>query len=438
MGNYKNEIYTEKFGISKEIIDIADAAEKKISGVFDRIDEVREYNQLKVMHSMQKNRVSESHFQGTTGYGYDDRGREVLDRVFADIFKSEDALVRHNIVAGTHAIAIAMFGNLSCGEHLLSITGKPYDTLEEIIGTRGTGRGSLKNNGVSYSQIEMKDGRSIDLESTEKAIQPNTKMVLIQRSPGYGWRASVSVDEIRRAAECIKSIRKDIIILVDNCYGEFTEQSEPVEAGADIIAGSLIKNPGGGLALTGGYVAGKEEYVKNSADRLTAPGLGKKLGATLGQNRMMFQGIFLAPHTVAESLKGAVFCAALMEMLGFVTSPGWSEKRTDIVQSVRFEDPDLLVAFCQGIQSGSPVDAFVTPQPWEMPGYDCPVIMAAGGFVQGASIELSADGPLKPPYIAYLQGGLVYESVKLGLLTAVQKMQNLGKIRISGACKQGK
>lgn len=432
MTNHKNEIYTQKFGISEDIISIADAAEKMIAPVFERILEVREYNQLKVMHAMQKNRVGESHFSGTTGYGYDDRGREVLDLVFADVFKAEDALVRHTIVAGTHAIALAMLGNLSCGDHLISITGKPYDTLEEMIGIRGDLKGSLKNNGVSYSQVEMTEEKGIDLEGIEKTIRPNTKMVMIQRSPGYSWRSPVSAGEIKRAAEFIKSVRQDIIIFVDNCYGEFTQASEPIEAGADLIAGSLIKNPGGGIAQMGGYVAGREEYVRNSADRLTAPGLGKKLGATLGQNRFMFQGIFMAPHVVAESLKGAVFCAALMEMLGFAALPSWNEEnRSDIVQAVRFEDPELLVAFCRGIQSGSPVDAFVTPEPWEMPGYDCPVIMAAGGFVQGSSIELSADGPMKPPYIAYLQGGLVYESAKLGLLKAVQKMKDIGKIRIS-------
>ncbi len=421
-----SNIYTSKFGISSEVIELAEKAETRLSEIFKHIEKTREFNQLKVLHSMQANKVSDSHFTGTTGYGYDDRGREVLDSVYADIFKAEDALVRHNIVAGTHALAIALYGNLKAGDHLLSITGKPYDTLAEMIGTRGSDPASLISTGVSYGEVELQKDYSFDLDEIEKNIKPNTLIVFIQRSPGYSWRRSVTIKEIEEIVKYVKGIKKDCIILVDNCYGEFAEEAEPIEAGADLIAGSLIKNPGGGLALTGGYVAGKKELVENSAKRLTAPGLGRHLGATLGQNRAMFQGLFMAPHTVAESLKGAVFCSSLMEMLGYETLPAWNGKRTDIIQAVKFNNPDLMIAFCQGIQSGSAVDAFVTPVPWEMPGYDCPVIMAAGGFVQGASSELSADGPIKPPYTAYMQGGLVYEGVKLGLLVAVQKIKDLG------------
>ncbi|MDD4493381.1 MAG: methionine gamma-lyase family protein [Eubacteriales bacterium] len=423
-------IYREKFGISPEILRLAERAEAAIKNKISQIEAVREFNQIKVLYSMHKNKVSETHFAGTTGYGYDDRGREVLDRVYADVFGSEDALVRQNIVAGTHALAIALFGNLHAGEHLLSVTGSPYDTLEEMIGIRGDAGNSLKSLGVRYSQVELLNGFTVDYGSIEESIRPNTKIIFIQRSPGYSWRPSISTGEISKIVSFVKELKKDLIVMVDNCYGEFVEKTEPTETGADLVAGSLIKNPGGGLALTGGYVAGKHELVENAADKLTAPGLGRNLGATLGQNRNMFQGLFMAPHTVTESLKGAILCAYIMEALGFETSPRWDADRTDIIQAVKFNDPDLMVAFCQGIQSGSPVDAFVTPQPWEMPGYDCPVIMAAGGFVQGSSIELSADGPYKPPYTAYLQGGLVYESVKLGLLTAVQKMKQLGRITI--------
>lgn len=422
-----SNIYISKFGISSEVIKLAEKAESRTRDCFGRIEETREYNQLKVLHSMQANRVSDSHFAGTTGYGYDDSGREVLDRVYAEIFKAEDALVRHGIVAGTHALAIALYGNLKAGDHLLSITGKPYDTLAELIGIRGNDPASLISAGISYGETDLIDDAAFDFDAVKRNIRTNTKLVFIQRSPGYNFRRSISIKDIREAVSFVKEIKKDCLVLVDNCYGEFTEKAEPIEAGADLIAGSLIKNPGGGLALTGGYVAGKREMVERSAIRLTAPGLGRKLGATLGQNRAMFQGIFMAPHTVAESLKGAVFCASLMEMLGYETKPAWDEERSDIIQAVKFNSRNTMIAFCQGIQSGSAVDAFVTPVPWDMPGYDCPVIMAAGGFVQGASSELSADGPVKPPYTAYLQGGLVYESVKLGLLTAVQKIMNLGK-----------
>lgn len=419
-----------EFGISENVIEVSRQAEKDSKKIIDGIDLIKEYNQLKVIKAMQNNNLSDSHFGGTTGYGYDDRGREVLDAVYADIFKAEDALVRHQIVAGTHALALCLFGNLRPGDELLSVTGKPYDTLEEVIGIRGENAGSLKEFGVSYRQVDLNEKGEIDFEKIRTAVSEKTKMVLIQRSRGYCWRPSLKIDQIEKAVSLIKNVKNDVIVLVDNCYGEFVEEREPVEAGADLVAGSLIKNPGGGLAPTGGYIAGKEQYVKNAAYRLTTPGLGKKVGSTLGHNRLLFQGLFLAPHVVAESLKGTIFCSALMYRLGFETSPLPDEKRSDIIQAIKFNNAEHLIAFCQGIQKGSPVDAYVTPQPWDMPGYDCPVIMAAGAFIQGSSIELSADAPIKPPYIAYMQGGLVYEHVKLGIMISVQMMVEKGIVKL--------
>ncbi len=411
------------FGFSEDIIELARSAENEISCTFDRINEIREINQYKVIAAMQEHNLSDSHFTGTTGYGYDDKGREVLDNVYASIFKAEAALVRHQIAAGTQALAVCLFGNLRPGDELVSITGKPYDTLEEVIGIRGEGAGSLKDFGVSYRQVELLEDGSIDLESVKCSISSKTKMVLIQRSRGYGWRPAIKICDMRKAIEAIKSVKKDVIVMVDNCYGEFVETEEPIEAGADIAAGSLIKNPGGGLVPAGGYVVGKAQYVKNAAYRLTAPGLGSKIGATLGNNRLMFQGLFMAPHVVAESIKGAVFCAAVMKRLGFDTDPQPDEIRSDIIQAIKFNNPESMIAFIQGIQKGSPVDAYVTPEPWDMPGYDSPVIMAAGAFIQGSSIELSADAPVKPPYTAYMQGGMVYEHVKLGVMSALKFMQ---------------
>ena len=411
------------FGIDESIARLAQSVEHEVRDIFGEIESVREANQYKVIAAMQEHNLSDSHFGGTTGYGYNDRGREVLDSVYASVFGAEDALVRHQIVSGTQAIAICLYGNLRPGDELLSITGKPYDTLEEVIGIRGEGTGSLKDFGITYRQLDLLEDGSIDMDNIKTVMGPRTKMVLIQRSRGYEWRTSIKTGDIKKAAEAVKKINKDTIVMVDNCYGEFTETEEPTQTGADLVAGSLIKNPGGGLVPAGGYIAGKKELVRNAAFRLTTPGLGKEVGATLGNNRLMFQGLFMAPHTVAESLKGAVFTAALMQKLGFETSPGPAEKRSDIIQAIRFNDPESMIAFCQGIQKGSPVDAFVTPEPWEMPGYDSKVIMAAGAFIQGSSIELSADAPLKPPYIAYMQGGLVYEHVKLGVMTALKYMK---------------
>lgn len=426
---YQNYL-KKQFDIDEEIITLSQSAENEIKDVIKNIEATREMNQYKVIAAMQEHRLSDTHFGGTTGYGYDDRGREVLDAVYASIFKAEDALVRHQIVAGTQALAICLFGNLRPGDELLSVTGKPYDTLEEVIGIRGEGAGSLKDYGITYRQVELTKDGNIDIRSVREAVSAKTTMVLIQRSRGYSWRPSTNIGEIKRVIEVIKGINNNTIVMIDNCYGEFVETEEPIEAGADLLAGSLIKNPGGGLAPAGGYVAGKKKYVQNAAYRLTTPGLGKKVGASLGNNRLLFQGLFLAPHVVAESLKGAVFCSAVMKRLGFKTSPQPDEIRSDIIQAIQFNNPESMIAFCQGIQKGSPVDAFVTPEPWDMPGYDSPVIMAAGAFVQGSSIELSADAPLKLPYTAYMQGGLVYEHVKLGVMIALKYMQERQLIRI--------
>lgn len=419
-----------EFGIGDAIIGIIQSTENEIKDIFRAIESTREMNQYKVISAMQKHRLSDTHFSGTTGYGYDDRGRDVLDEVYATIFKAESAFVRHQIVSGTQALAVSLFGNLRPGNTLLSVTGKPYDTLEEVIGIRGEGAGSLKDFGVKYRQVELAEDGSIDLKSVREAVTEATTMVLIQRSRGYSWRQSIGIEEIKRTIELIKEINKNTIVMVDNCYGEFVEPEEPVEVGADLVAGSLIKNPGGGLAPSGGYIAGRAACVQNAAYRLTAPGIGGEVGASLGNNRLLFQGLFVAPHVVAESLKGAVLCSAVMQKLGFDTSPKPGQSRSDIIQAIRFNDPDALIAFCQGIQKGSPVDSFVTPEPWEMPGYDCPVIMAAGAFIQGSSIELSADAPIKPPYTAYMQGGLVYEHVKLGIMSALKLMKERQLIKL--------
>jgi cystathionine beta-lyase family protein involved in aluminum resistance len=429
MDSRTKDFLKKQFEIDNRIIELAEQAENDAQKVFRKIDDIKELNQLKVIKAMQDNKLSDSHFNGTTGYGYDDRGREVLDSVYANIFNTEDALVRHQIVSGTQALALCLFGNLRPGDELVAVTGKPYDTLEEVIGIRGENCGSLKEFGISYKQVNLKQNGKPDLDMIRATVSKSSKMAMIQRSRGYSWRDALSIQDIKSVIEVVKEINSDIIVMVDNCYGEFVEELEPTQVGADIIAGSLIKNPGGGLALTGGYIAGKKSLVEQAAYRLTSPGLGKEVGASLGNNRLMFQGLFMAPHVVAESLKGAVFCAALMERAGFETLPSVDAQRSDIIQSVKFNNKESLIAFCQGIQKGSPVDSYVTPQPWDMPGYDSPVIMAAGAFVQGSSIELSADAPIKEPYVAYMQGGLVYEHVKLGNIIALQKLldQNILK-----------
>ena len=420
----KNKFIKDNFGISDKTLKLVSEAEESIKEQFKHIENICEINQLRVMKAFADNRVSDSHFVATTGYGYDDLGRDTLDRVYADIMGAEDALVRHNFISGTHTISTALFAVLRPNDILVSITGKPYDTLEEVIGIQGeAGNGSLKDFGVKYVQIDLKHDGTPDLEQIKFTLtHMNVKAVTIQRSKGYGWRPTYSAKDIGALMEFVKEISPETICIVDNCYGEFVETEEPTAYGADLIAGSLIKNPGGGLAPTGGYIAGKQKYVELCAYRLTSVGIGKEAGASLGFNRQMYQGLFMAPHVVSQALKAAVLCSAVFEKLGFEVDPKPNEIRHDIIQSIKFGDPDKVTAFCQGIQKGAPVDSFVTPEPWDMPGYSSQVIMAAGAFVQGASIELSADAPIKPPYIAYMQGGLTYESAKLGIMVAADKM----------------
>ena len=420
----KNKFIKDNFGISDKTLKLVSEAEESIKEQFKHIENICEINQLRVMKAFADNRVSDSHFVATTGYGYDDLGRDTLDRVYADIMGAEDALVRHNFISGTHTISTALFAVLRPNDILVSITGKPYDTLEEVIGIQGeAGNGSLKDFGVKYVQIDLKHDGTPDLEQIKFTLtHMNVKAVTIQRSKGYGWRPTYSAKDIGALIEFVKEISPETICIVDNCYGEFVETEEPTAYGADLIAGSLIKNPGGGLAPTGGYIAGKQKYVELCAYRLTSVGIGKEAGASLGFNRQMYQGLFMAPHVVSQALKAAVLCSAVFEKLGFEVDPKPNEIRHDIIQSIKFGDPDKVTAFCQGIQKGAPVDSFVTPEPWDMPGYSSQVIMAAGAFVQGESIELSADAPIKPPYIAYMQGGLTYESAKLGIMVAADKM----------------
>ena len=420
----KNKFIKDNFGISDKTLKLVSEAEESIKEQFKHIENICEINQLRVMKAFADNRVSDSHFVATTGYGYDDLGRDTLDRVYADIMGAEDALVRHNFISGTHTISTALFAVLRPNDILVSITGKPYDTLEEVIGIQGeAGNGSLKDFGVKYVQIDLKHDGTPDLEQIKFTLtHMNVKAVTIQRSKGYGWRPTYSAKDIGALIEFVKKISPETICIVDNCYGEFVETEEPTAYGADLIAGSLIKNPGGGLAPTGGYIAGKQKYVELCAYRLTSVGIGKEAGASLGFNRQMYQGLYMAPHVVSQALKAAVLCSAVFEKLGFEVDPKPNEIRHDIIQSIKFGDPDKVTAFCQGIQKGAPVDSFVTPEPWDMPGYSSQVIMAAGAFVQGASIELSADAPIKPPYIAYMQGGLTYESAKLGIMVAADKM----------------
>ena len=420
----KNKFIKDNFGISDKTLKLVSEAEESIKEQFKHIENICEINQLRVMKAFADNRVSDSHFVATTGYGYDDLGRDTLDRVYADIMGAEDALVRHNFISGTHTISTALFAVLRPNDILVSITGKPYDTLEEVIGIQGeAGNGSLKDFGVKYVQIDLKHDGTPDLEQIKFTLtHMNVKAITIQRSKGYGWRPTYSAKDIGALIEFVKEISPETICIVDNCYGEFVETEEPTAYGADLIAGSLIKNPGGGLAPTGGYIAGKQKYVELCAYRLTSVGIGKEAGASLGFNRQMYQGLFMAPHVVSQALKAAVLCSAVFEKLDFEVDPKPNEIRHDIIQSIKFGDPDKVTAFCQGIQKGAPVDSFVTPEPWDMPGYSSQVIMAAGAFVQGASIELSADAPIKPPYIAYMQGGLTYESAKLGIMVAADKM----------------
>jgi cystathionine beta-lyase family protein involved in aluminum resistance len=407
---------------------IVKRVEQQIAEVHKQIDERIETNQFAVLRSFQKHRVGDSHFIPSTGYGYDDIGRDTLELVYADVFGGEAGLVRPQIISGTHAISIALFGVLRPGDELLYITGKPYDTLEEIVGLRGNGVGSLKEFGISYDSVALTDEGRMDWTAIADKIKPNTKMIGIQRSKGYATRPSFTVAEIGEMIRFVKEIKPDVVVFVDNCYGEFVEEMEPCHVGADLMAGSLIKNPGGGIVKTGGYIVGKKQWVEACSYRMTSPGIGAEAGASLYSLQEMYQGFFLAPHVVGQALKGAVFTAAMLEELGMNSSPRWNANRTDLIQSVQFDDRDKMVAFCQAIQFASPINSYVTPYASYMPGYEDDVIMAAGTFIQGASIELTADGPIRPPYVAYVQGGLTYAHVKMAVCLAVDHLIEKGLI----------
>ena len=408
--------------IKPEVYELARQAEEEIRPQFERIDRIAMLNTRKVMTAFQDNKVSDSCFAGTTGYGYDDLGREVLDKVYAQVFCTEAALVRIGFVNGTHALSAALFGILKPGDTLLSVTGLPYDTLRNAIGIEGDCHGSLKFYGINYKQVDLKDGEA-DLEAIKAALADRSiSAVLIQRSRGYENRKALSAEEIGEICSAVKSVAPNVTVMVDNCYGEFTGEHEPTEYGVDIMAGSLIKNPGGGLAPTGGYIVGRKDLVENAAMRLTTPGIGGECGASLGNNRLLFQGFFMAPHIVAQAIKTVTFCSAMMKKIGFESSPAPDEARNDIIQMVTLKNGENMKKFCRGVQAGAPVDSYVTPEPWQMPGYNVPVIMAAGAFVQGSSLELSADGPMREPYTLYVQGGITYESGKLGIMMAVNEM----------------
>ena len=422
------EMYRE-MGIRNSVVNLGKEIEATLKERFDTIDEIAEYNQLKVVHAMQKNHVSAACFEYASVYGYDDLGRDKLEKVYADVFHTESALVRPQITCGTHALALALSANLRPGDELVSVAGKPYDTLEEVIGIRPS-KGSLAEYGVSYSQVDLLEDGSFDFENIPKAIHDNTKIVTIQRSKGYQTRPSFSVEQIGEVIAFVKKIKPDVICMVDNCYGEFVETIEPSDVGADMVVGSLIKNPGGGLAPIGGYIAGREDLIENCGYRLTSPGLGREVGASLGVMKDFYQGFFLAPTVTASALKGAIFAANIYEKLGYHVIPNGSESRHDIIQAVEFGKPEGVIAFCKGIQAAAPVDSHVTPEPWAMPGYDSDVIMAAGAFVQGSSIELSSDGPIKPPYAVYFQGGLTWPHAKLGILMSLEYLVRDGIVSL--------
>ncbi|NYF24314.1 aminotransferase class I/II-fold pyridoxal phosphate-dependent enzyme [Sporosarcina sp. JAI121] len=404
------------------LFDDAEAIEEKLSPYFKGVEKTAFYNQRKVLKAFRKNMVSDFHLTGSTGYGYDDAGRDVLEQVYADVFGAEDCLVRNQIISGTHAISISLFGILRPGDELLYITGKPYDTLDSIVSGRGKDTGSLQDYGITYKHIDLNEDGSVNFEEVVKNMHAKTKIIAIQRSKGYSDRPSFMVDEIGEMVQKVKAVNPDVVVFVDNCYGEFVEEQEPTEVGVDLMAGSLIKNPGGGLARTGGYIAGRADLVERCAYRMTSPGLGAEAGASLDTLREMYQGFFLAPHVVSQAVKGALFTAALLESFGLDTSPHYTDKRTDLIQSVSFKNADQMIAFCQSIQENSPINAHYAPEPSYMPGYTDDVIMAAGTFIQGSSIELTADGPIRPPYTAYVQGGLTYEHVKVAVLSSVGKL----------------
>lgn len=421
-----SELLKEYYGLDEETFELSNEVMEDIKDQFDKIKEIREYNQYKVLRAMQRANLSDNHFNWTTGYGYNDIGREKIEEIYADVFGAEDALVRPIIVNGTHALSLCIQGIVRPGDEILSITEKPYDTLQGVIGIREE-KGSLKEFGVTYQDVDFLPDGNIDLETVKKKINKKTKLVMIQRSKGYSWRKSLSIEDIKEAIEVVKSVNKDLIVMVDNCYGEFLDTKEPTEVGADIMAGSLIKNPGGGLALTGGYIAGRKDLVEMISYRLTTPGIGKECGLTFGTTRNVLQGFFMAPYVTSQAVMGAIYCARMFEKLGYEVLPKYDDLRSDIIQVVRLKNAEEVIAFCQGVQAAAPVDSYVKPEPWAMPGYEDEVIMAAGAFIQGSSIELSADAPIRPPYNVYFQGGLTFDHSKMGTLKAVEYIKKLNK-----------
>lgn len=420
----------DNFKISENIIEFVQECENELKDQFNELDQITEYNQLKVLNAFQNNRISDNHFNWNTGYGYDDIGRDAVERVYADIFHTESALVRTQMVNGTHALAVTLFGILRPGDEMIYCTGGPYDTLEEVIGIRGSGMGSLIEYGIKYKQVELDVDNNIDMETLRSAITEKTKLVCMQRSTGYSWRKSIELDQMKEVADLVHSINPEILVMADNCYGEFVKEFEPTDVGVDVIAGSLIKNPGGGLALSGGYVCASKEIIDRIAYRLTCPGIGSECGLTFGQTRSVLQGMFLAPRVVNSAVKAAMLCAKVFEKLGFDVCPDSNVKRNDIIQAICLRDEASVVAFCQGIQAAAPIDSHVVPLPWDMPGYENKVVMAAGAFVQGSSIELSADAPIREPYNVYFQGGLTYEHAKFGVLKAADSMYKKGLINL--------
>ena len=445
MTDYKHYLKKE-FNISEEVLDLVYKAENLLAERFDRIDDTTAICQMKVLKAFQDNHINATHFDWSTGYGYDDAGRDAVERVYASVFRTEAALVRPNIVNGTHAIASTLLGLLRPGDELIEVTGTPYDTLQTVIGRpdgsaankRGDGsllgpgdfKGTIKDYGIVYKEVALSDDLDIDLDAIRNAVTPNTKVVAMQRSTGYDWRPAISLDSLRKAAELVHSINKDIIVMLDNCYGEFVGTVEPTEFGVDVMAGSLIKNPGGGLALSGGYIVGRADLIEQISYRLTCPGIGAECGLTFGQNRNVLQGLFLAPKVVNAALKGALLAGSVYSMLGFDVMPPADSERSDIIQAIKFRTAERTVAFCQAVQSASPIDSYVSPVPWDMPGYEDQVVMAAGAFVQGSSIELSADAPLREPYIAYFQGGLTYEHSRFGVIKSLDTLYKKGLLEI--------
>ncbi|MGN1317640.1 MAG: aminotransferase class I/II-fold pyridoxal phosphate-dependent enzyme [Lachnospirales bacterium] len=423
------KLLMEKFGIDEKVYSFCAKAERNVKDKFALADEISEYNQAKIVAAMQKNKLSEAHLSGTTGYGYNDIGRDTLENIYASVFNAEDALVRQQIISGTHALTVALFGNLKYGDEMVCI-GTPYDTLQSVIGYVRPVKGSLVDNGIKYKEVPLLDDGTVDFDGIKKIVTKNTKLVEIQRSKGYDYRPSLEIPIIKKIIDIIRTISPDIICMVDNCYGEFVDYLEPTDVGADLMVGSLIKNPGGGLAPVGGYIVGKKELVENASYRLTVPSMGKEVGPSLGVTSTLIQGLFLAPSVVNSSLKTAIFTSEIFSQLGYEVMPKPNDKRTDIVESIQLKTPEAVIAFCQGIQMGAAVDSFVLPEPWDMPGYDCDVIMAAGAFVQGSSIELSADAPMKEPYTVFMQGGLTWQHGKLGVIIAINNMYKKGIIKL--------